>query len=127
LPHAREAVAQRALTCARGLAAISNARHKRLYSVKREIDGDPIPLGPARIACLGTEITIVAAMTGVQATLDAGELLATDGIGRGHRPPHPPRPLDTDTVPKSLAKTNNLLISKRGPESAGGPLPSSPS
>jgi pyruvate/2-oxoglutarate/acetoin dehydrogenase E1 component len=56
--------------------------HKRLYSVKGEAppEGEVIPLGRARVARSGGDLTIVTAGKGVQDALAAAEQLAADGL-----------------------------------------------
>ena len=60
--------------------------HKRLYGMIGDVDGELVPIGVARIAREGTDVTIVSAMNGVHEALKAAETLAADGIsGGGHR------------------------------------------
>ena len=54
--------------------------HKRLYGMTGDVDGELVPIGVARIAREGTDITIVSAMNGVHESLKAADLLAADGI-----------------------------------------------
>jgi acetoin:2,6-dichlorophenolindophenol oxidoreductase subunit beta len=93
--------------------------HKRLYSVKGEVDGEPIPLGRARIARPGADVTIAAAMTGVQIALDAAEMLTGEGVDAEVIDLRTLRPLDTETVADSLARTNRLLVVEEGPRVGG--------
>jgi pyruvate/2-oxoglutarate/acetoin dehydrogenase E1 component len=93
--------------------------HKRLYSIKGEVDGDPIPIGRARVARPGSDLTLVAAMTGVHVALEAADLLAADGIDVEVVDLRSLRPLDTETVAESLARTNNLLVVEEGPRIGG--------
>ena len=60
--------------------------HKRLYGISGEVNGELVPIGEARIAREGTDITIVSAMNGVHESLKAADLLAgRRDRGRGHR------------------------------------------
>jgi hypothetical protein len=53
----------------------------RLYGVTSVVDGEIVPLGVARVAREGADVTIVSAMNGVHESLKAGEL-----GGRARRP-----------------------------------------
>ncbi len=54
--------------------------HKRLYGISGDVDGELVPIGVARIAREGTDLTIVSAMNGVHEALKAADLLDADGI-----------------------------------------------
>ena len=56
--------------------------HKRLYSVKEPgpADGEVLPLGRARVARAGEDLTIVSAGKGVPDALEAAEQLSGDGV-----------------------------------------------
>jgi acetoin:2,6-dichlorophenolindophenol oxidoreductase subunit beta len=93
--------------------------HKRLYGLSGEVDGDPVPLGRARIARAGTDVTIVSAMNGVHASLDAAEALAADGVEAEVVDLRTLRPLDIPTVVESVAKTNRVVVVEEGPLTGG--------
>jgi acetoin:2,6-dichlorophenolindophenol oxidoreductase subunit beta len=94
--------------------------HKRLYSMKGEVDSDAlIPLGVARVVREGRDLTIATAMRGVHDALDAAEVLNAEGISAEVIDLRTLRPLDTDTVAASLAKTNRLLVVEEGPVTGG--------
>jgi acetoin:2,6-dichlorophenolindophenol oxidoreductase subunit beta len=95
--------------------------HKRLYSVKGEPppDGEVIPLGRARVARTGDDLTIVTAGKGVPDALAAAEQLAAGGIGVEVVDLRTLRPLDLETVLESVAKTNRLLAVEEGPRTGG--------
>jgi acetoin:2,6-dichlorophenolindophenol oxidoreductase subunit beta len=94
--------------------------HKRLYSMKGEVDGDAlIPLGIARVVREGRDLTIATAMRGVHDALAAAEVLDAEGISAEVIDLRSLRPLDTDTVAASLAKTNRLLVVEEGPVTGG--------
>jgi pyruvate/2-oxoglutarate/acetoin dehydrogenase E1 component len=95
--------------------------HKRLYSVKGEAppDGDVIPLGRARIAREGGDVTIVSIGKGVADALAAGEQLAAEGIGAEVVDLRTLRPLDVETVLESVARTNRILAVEEGPRTGG--------
>jgi pyruvate/2-oxoglutarate/acetoin dehydrogenase E1 component len=94
--------------------------HKRLYSMK----GDPpldeiVPLGSARVVRAGTDVTIVSALKGVHDALAAADLLAARGIDAEIVDLRCLRPLDLDTVVRSVAKTNRLVAVEEGPALGG--------
>lgn len=93
--------------------------HKRLYSVKGELNDDPVELGGARVVRPGSDLTIVTAMTGVGIALAAAEQLAADGIDAEVIDMRVLRPLDHATPAESLAKTNRLLVLEEGPRTGG--------
>ena len=91
--------------------------HKRLYSVKDEVPDtiDAIPLGEARIARAGGDLTIVSIGKGVR---DA-EQLAGDGVDAEVVDLRTLRPLDLATVLESVGTTNRLLAVEEGPRTGG--------
>jgi len=93
--------------------------HKRLYSVKGEVDDDPVELGSAKVVREGTDLTIVAAMVGVRVALEAAEALAPDGIDAEVIDLRTLRPLDHATVAASIERTNRLLVVEEGPRTGG--------
>ena len=97
--------------------------HKRLYSVKGrapEADGTVIPLGRARLARRGRDITIAAAGKGVADALEAADQLAGEnGIDAEVIDLRTLRPLDLQTVLESVARTNRLLVVEEGPATGG--------
>jgi pyruvate/2-oxoglutarate/acetoin dehydrogenase E1 component len=92
--------------------------HKRLYSVKDEVPDtiDAIPLGEARIAREGEDLTIVSIGKGVRDALAAAEQLDLDVEVIDLRTL---RPLDVATVVASVEKTNRLLAVEEGPRTGG--------
>jgi acetoin:2,6-dichlorophenolindophenol oxidoreductase subunit beta len=93
--------------------------HKRLYGMTGDVDGKPVPIGVARIAREGTDITIVSAMNGVHESLKAADLLASDGISSEVIDLRTLRPLDIPTVLASVAKTNRVVVVEEGPLTGG--------
>ena len=95
--------------------------HKRLYSVKGPPpeNGDVLPLGRARVAREGTDLTIVSIAKGVADSLAAAELLADDGIDAEVLDLRTLRPLDQQTVLESVAKTNRIAAVEEGPRLGG--------
>ena len=92
--------------------------HKRLYAVKDEVPDtiDAIPLGEARVARPGTDLTIVSIGKGVRDALAAAEQLDLDAEVIDLRTL---RPLDLATVVASVEKTNRLLAVEEGPRTGG--------
>ena len=95
--------------------------HKRLYSVKGDPGpaGEVIPLGRARIAREGADLTIVSIGKGVADCLAAAERLAADGIDAEVVDLRTMRPLDVETVLQSVTKTNRILVVEEGPRTGG--------
>jgi pyruvate/2-oxoglutarate/acetoin dehydrogenase E1 component len=95
--------------------------HKRLYSVKAEAppQDEVLPLGKARIARAGDDLTIVTIGKGVSDALAAADQLAADGIDATVVDLRTLRPLDLETVLTSVASTNRLLAVEEGPRTGG--------
>ena len=93
--------------------------HKRLYSIKGEVGDEPIPLGSAAVVREGADVTIVTAMKGVHDALEAAEGLSGQGIEATVIDLRTLRPLDADTVVRSVEETNRLLVVEEGPETGG--------
>ena len=93
--------------------------HKRLYGVVGETDGDLVPIGVARVAREGTDVTIVSAMNGVHDALEAAEALSADGIAAEVIDLRTLRPLDIPTILTSVAKTNRIVVVEEGPLTGG--------
>jgi pyruvate/2-oxoglutarate/acetoin dehydrogenase E1 component len=95
--------------------------HKRLYSVKGDApaDGEVLPLGRARIARAGDDLTIVTIGRGVMDALAAADELAADGLGAEVIDLRTLRPLDVETVLESIARTNRVVAVEEGPRTGG--------
>ena len=95
--------------------------HKLLYKSKGEVpDGEyTIPLGVADIKRPGTDITVVTSEIMVQKSLAAAERLSKEGISVEIIDPRTLRPLDTETIAKSVKKTGRLLIVHEAVKTAG--------
>ncbi|MFL5927041.1 MAG: pyruvate dehydrogenase complex E1 component subunit beta [Gaiellaceae bacterium] len=93
--------------------------HKRLYSLKGEVDGDVVELGKANVVREGKDVTLVSAMKGVHDCLAAAQELAGQGIDAEVIDLRTLRPLDADTVLASLAKTNRIAVVEEGPLTGG--------
>jgi pyruvate dehydrogenase E1 component beta subunit len=68
-----------------------------------------VPIGKARIARAGTDVTIVSFARGMVYALDAAEQLAGEGIEAEVIDLRSLRPLDLATIIESVQKTNRLV------------------
>jgi pyruvate/2-oxoglutarate/acetoin dehydrogenase E1 component len=94
--------------------------HKRLYSVKGpEPEEEVIPLGRARVARPGADLTIASIAKGVPDALAAADELAGHGVDAEVIDLRTLRPLDVETVLASVARTNRLLAVEEGPRTGG--------
>ncbi|HUA06182.1 MAG TPA: pyruvate dehydrogenase complex E1 component subunit beta [Solirubrobacteraceae bacterium] len=95
--------------------------HKRLYSVRGPAPdaGEVLPLGRARVARRGKDVTVVSAGKGVVDALEAADLLAGDGMEAEVIDLRTLRPIDLDTVLESVARTNRVLAVEEGPATGG--------
>ena len=93
-----------------------------LYGHKFEVPVDPdrlVPIGRARIARPGADVTIAAHSIMVGHALAAAEILAADGIEAEIIDLRTLRPLDTETIVASVKKTNRLVSVEEGWPFAG--------
>jgi len=95
--------------------------HKMLYKTKGEVpEGEyTIPFGVADIKREGTDITVVTTGIMVHKTLSAAETLSAEGISVEIVDPRTLRPLDVDTIEKSVKKTGRLLVVHEAVKTAG--------
>lgn len=95
--------------------------HKRLYSVKGEAApaDEIIPLGKARVAREGSDLTIVTIGKGVSDALAAAGELAPQGVDAEVVDLRCMRPLDVETVLASVKRTNRILVVEEGPRTGG--------
>ena len=86
--------------------------HKLLYKTKGEVpDGEyTIPLGVAEVKREGRDITVVASSIMVSKTMTVADKLSAEGIEVEVVDPRTLRPLDVDTIIKSVRKTGRLLV-----------------
>ncbi|WP_417621631.1 pyruvate dehydrogenase complex E1 component subunit beta [Parasphingorhabdus sp.] len=78
------------------------------------LDDHILPIGKARIMREGSDVTIVSYSIGVGLALEAADSLAGEGIEAEVIDLRTLRPLDTETVLKSLAKTNRMVVAEEG-------------
>jgi acetoin:2,6-dichlorophenolindophenol oxidoreductase subunit beta len=95
--------------------------HKRLYSVKGPPpqNGDVVPLGQASVVREGSDVTVVSIAKGVPDSLAAADQLAEHGIDAEVIDLRTLRPLDLETVLRSVEKTNRIVAVEEGPRVGG--------
>lgn len=94
--------------------------HKRLYSIKGPVDGDEeLAIGRAAVVREGDAVTLVSAMKGVHDALAAAEILAEKGVSAEVIDLRTLRPLDIETVMRSVEKTNRVAVVEEGPLTGG--------
>jgi pyruvate dehydrogenase E1 component beta subunit len=88
-----------------------------LYGVKGEVPDDPeilVPMGVARVAREGKDVTIVAWSRMVHVALDAAKQLAEGGIEAEIIDLRSLRPLDEETMVRSVQKTHRAVVAYEG-------------
>jgi len=86
--------------------------HKLLYKTKGPVPEEmyTIPLGTAEVKRQGRDLTIVATSIMVKRSLEAAEQLAQEGIEVEVVDPRTLKPLDEETITRSVIKTGRVLI-----------------
>jgi len=79
-----------------------------------DIEDYTVPFGKARIWREGSDVTIVSFGIGMTYALEAAEKLAKDGIEAEVIDLRTLRPMDTDTILKSVMKTNRCVTVEEG-------------
>src|SRR5256886_1383075 len=93
-----------------------------LYPVKGEVPEDPdfvIPLGKAIVRREGTDVTVIAYMGMMYRAMEAAEELEKEGISVELVDPRTLRPMDTETIIKSVRKTHRVVVVEAGGRLAG--------
>ncbi len=88
-----------------------------LYGQKFDVptaDDYVLPIGQARVARVGRDVTLVSYSIGVGVALQAADALAAEGIEAEVIDLRTLRPLDRQTVLASLAKTNRMVVVEEG-------------
>jgi pyruvate dehydrogenase E1 component beta subunit len=96
--------------------------HELVYGESFEVPTDPefiVPIGKARVAREGDQVTITAFSRMVKLALQAAEELAKDGISAEVIDLRSLRPFDGATVAASVKKTNRLVSVEEGWPFAG--------
>ncbi|RFB03947.1 pyruvate dehydrogenase complex E1 component subunit beta [Parvularcula marina] len=86
--------------------------HELLYGEKGDVpdmDDFVLPIGKAKVAREGTDVTIVSYARGMLFALQAAEQLAGEGISAEVIDLRTIRPMDTATIIESVKKTNRLV------------------
>ena len=95
--------------------------HKLLYKTKGPVPDEEysIPLGSADVKRAGEDLTIVATSIMVPRALQAAETLAQQGIDAEVVDPRTLKPLDEETILKSVIKTGKVLITHEACKTGG--------
>ena len=91
--------------------------HELVYGETGEVpdmEDFVLPIGKARIAREGTDVTLCSYSRGVMFALSAAEMLAEEGISAEVVDLRSIRPLDTETIVNSVRKTNRLVTVEEG-------------
>jgi pyruvate dehydrogenase E1 component subunit beta len=91
--------------------------HEMLYPIEGQVPAESehlVPIGKAKIARAGHDITIVSYSHAVHTALGAAKLLADDGVEAEVVDLRSLRPLDIETVAASVSKTKRLLTVEDG-------------
>lgn len=96
----------------RGDGPVICLEHRWLYEKSGPVPEGPftVPFGQAAVVRSGTDVTIVAISLMVWEALEAAELLAGEGIHAEVIDLRTIRPLDSETVLTSVAKTGRLVV-----------------
>jgi pyruvate dehydrogenase E1 component beta subunit len=78
------------------------------------LDDFTVPIGKARIACEGSDVTIVSFGIGMSYAMEAAEKLSESGVSSEVIDLRSLRPMDTQTVIESVKKTNRCVTVEEG-------------
>jgi 2-oxoisovalerate dehydrogenase E1 component beta subunit len=94
---------------------------KRRYHVKGEVDEEAVelPMGAARVARAGDQVTLVTFGALVPTALDAATAAADEGVSIEVIDLRSLSPIDYDTVAASVRRTGRLVIAHEAPLTAG--------
>jgi 2-oxoisovalerate dehydrogenase E1 component beta subunit len=94
---------------------------KRRYHVKGEVDEDAVdlPMGSARVARAGDQVTLVTFGALVPTALDAATAAAEEGVSIEVIDLRSLSPIDYDTVAASVRRTGRLVVAHEAPLTAG--------
>jgi pyruvate dehydrogenase E1 component beta subunit len=85
----------------------------KLWPMKGSVPTDPeclVPIGKAAVKREGTDVTVVAIAGAMRVALEAARALEADGISVELIDPRTLKPLDTDTILGSIARTGRLVL-----------------
>ncbi|MEC9368428.1 MAG: pyruvate dehydrogenase complex E1 component subunit beta [Pseudomonadota bacterium] len=91
--------------------------HELLYGDTMDVpdvDDWVLPIGKAKVAREGTDVTIVSYSRGVKFSLEAAEKLSEEGVSAEVIDLRTLRPMDVDTVLESVRKTNRVVTVEEG-------------
>lgn len=95
---------------------------KRIYRAFREevpAEAYTVPIGQARIARAGDDLTIITWGAMVHTCLEAADQLAAQGVGAEVIDLRTLKPMDTATVVQSVQKTGRALVAHEAPKTCG--------
>jgi pyruvate dehydrogenase E1 component beta subunit len=86
--------------------------HKRLYNTRAEVPDNqgPVPLGRARVARAGTDVSLIATSRMVVEAEAAADRLAESGLSAEVLDLRTLRPLDVEAIVRSVAKTRHAVV-----------------
>ena len=93
--------------------------HNGLYNVSGPVDHGPVQLRTAAIRRPGSDLTVVASAGLVPLALQAADVLQRDGIDAEVIDLRCLRPLDRETLARSVMRTNRALVVDEGWRSVG--------
>ncbi|QBR41369.1 alpha-ketoacid dehydrogenase subunit beta [Kerstersia gyiorum] len=94
--------------------------HKELWGSKGTVHtGEPVPLGKARVARAGSDVTVVSWSRQVHACTEAAEQLAAEGISVEVLDLRTIWPWDREAVLASAARTGHVLVAHEAVQVAG--------
>jgi acetoin:2,6-dichlorophenolindophenol oxidoreductase subunit beta len=95
--------------------------NKTLYFRREEVPDElpPVPIGRARIARAGRDVTVVALSRLVHEALAAADELAAEGIEAEVIDPATLVPLDLETIAESVSRTHRLVVAHEAVEHGG--------
>jgi pyruvate dehydrogenase E1 component beta subunit len=95
--------------------------HKRLYTMKEALseDAELPPIGKARIARAGSDVTLIAYSAMVQTALDAADELAHAGVSVEVIDLRTLVPLDMELIGRSVSKTHRVVIAHEAVTNGG--------
>jgi pyruvate/2-oxoglutarate/acetoin dehydrogenase E1 component len=85
----------------------------KLWNVKEDVSTDPdylVPIGKADIKRIGNDVTIVAIAGAMRPALEAANTLAKQGVSVELIDPRTLKPLDMETIIRSVLKTGRLVV-----------------
>lgn len=95
--------------------------HAGLYNVRGDLmpDGGPVDLTTARIRRSGDDVTLVTYGGSLAKSLDAADVLASDGVSVEVLDLRSLRPIDVPTIMESISRTHRLVVVDEGWKSVG--------